>query len=191
MTINNGKQRSELQSDSVLKHEQIRDIIRDKIVSGELLPESKIPSQNEMKRQYGVSHNTVREAIGSLVHEGLLYRIQGEGTFVAERKTRPVIGVAVPHLFMASDPRNVIGYEVIAPLVTSIEDEARKYEATIMLRLCQNNPAAESRNLLELIDHNVAGVVAFIIGGSESVSSAEIRKSLREITFFTSSFFIY
>ncbi len=90
MQINNGrskeKQKTEIVSDGVLKHEQIRDLIREMIIGGELAPGSRVPSQNQMKRQFGVSHNTVREAIGSLVHEGLLYRIQGKGTYVAERR---------------------------------------------------------------------------------------------------------
>ncbi len=177
MQINNGrskeKQKTEIVSDGVLKHEQIRDLIREMIIGGELAPGSRVPSQNQMKRQFGVSHNTVREAIGSLVHEGLLYRIQGKGTYVAERRKRTVIGVAVPHLFSQTDPRNTLGYEVIAPLVTSIEDEARKHDATIMLRLCQNNPALESQNLLGLLEHNISGVIAFIIGGKETTDSLE------------------
>src|SRR5699024_3935278 len=36
--------------------------------------------------QYNVSRNTVKAAIDTLVQDGLLYRIQGKGTFVAKPK---------------------------------------------------------------------------------------------------------
>ena len=41
-----------------------------------------MPSEAELVAQYGIARLTVREAIGSLVQEGLLERFQGKGTFV-------------------------------------------------------------------------------------------------------------
>ncbi len=36
--------------------------------------------------KYQVSRNTVQKAVDDLVHEGLIYRQQGRGTFVAQPK---------------------------------------------------------------------------------------------------------
>ncbi|MGI6160912.1 MAG: GntR family transcriptional regulator [Christensenellales bacterium] len=71
---------------------QLEELLRTSIQQGEWPPDSMIPSENEMSRIYGVSRMTVRSVITALVKEGLLYRVQGKGTFVAENKisTRPL-----------------------------------------------------------------------------------------------------
>ena len=43
----------------------------------------RLPSETELCREFGVSSITMRRAIGMLVAEGLLVRIQGKGTFAS------------------------------------------------------------------------------------------------------------
>ncbi|MDU3153337.1 MAG: GntR family transcriptional regulator [Anaerococcus hydrogenalis] len=45
----------------------------------------KLPSERQLCKDYNVSRTTVRNAIGSLVNSGMLYQIQGKGTFVREQ----------------------------------------------------------------------------------------------------------
>lgn len=162
MAVKKSRASSARVGNRALKHEQIKRIIREAIVSGELRPGDCIPSQNVMKARYGVSHNTVREAIGSLEHEGLLYRIQGKGTYVADRKPPlRTLALVFPHLFLQSARESIVGYEVIGPLVAAIEDEARKNNATIVLRLDQDRPEIERENLLGLLDQQVDGAIVF------------------------------
>ena len=52
---------------------QIREIVRTKIEEGEYAPGTAIPSENELAERYGVHRQTVRSAIDTLAHEGLLY----------------------------------------------------------------------------------------------------------------------
>ena len=65
---------------------QLKKIIREKISSGEWSADSMIPSENELSRVYGVSRMTIRNVITQFVNEGILYRIQGKGTFVSSPK---------------------------------------------------------------------------------------------------------
>ena len=68
------------------KHAQLRETLRKQI---EALPADQlIPSEHELCVQYKVSRITVRKALADLIHEGLLYTMQGKGTFVAPRKFR-------------------------------------------------------------------------------------------------------
>ena len=46
---------------------------------------AKLPSERQLCNDYDVSRTTVRNALGSLVNSGILYQIQGKGTFVRER----------------------------------------------------------------------------------------------------------
>ncbi len=56
------------------------------IENEELKPGDAVPTERELCEIQGVSRMTVNKAIMSLVNEGLLYREQGKGTFVAKPK---------------------------------------------------------------------------------------------------------
>lgn len=45
-----------------------------------------IPSEAELCDAYNVSRTTVRKALDYLIYEGLLYRVQGKGTYVSPSK---------------------------------------------------------------------------------------------------------
>ena len=62
---------------------RIRESLRDKIRQGELIYGEKLPSEDELAAQFGVSRMTVRQGITDLIEEGLLYRRHGVGTFVS------------------------------------------------------------------------------------------------------------
>ena len=61
---------------------QLREIIRYKIETGEFAPCTALPSENELADEYAVTRQTVRNAIETLVNEGLLRRVAGKGVFV-------------------------------------------------------------------------------------------------------------
>jgi GntR family transcriptional regulator len=63
---------------------QLKNIIEEKIYSGELKPGDKIPSENSLCEQYKISRTTARQAISELVNTGKVMRTQGRGTFVAQ-----------------------------------------------------------------------------------------------------------
>jgi GntR family transcriptional regulator len=68
------------------RYYQLKEIMREKIASGEWKPGDLIPSERELGEKYGISRMTARQAITDLVNEGLFYREQGKGTFVSHRK---------------------------------------------------------------------------------------------------------
>lgn len=68
-------------------YHQLKEIIIENIENNVWLPDDKIPSEHQLCAQYEVSRNTAKKAIEDLVQDGILYRVQGTGTFV----TRPKI----------------------------------------------------------------------------------------------------
>lgn len=65
---------------------QIRELVRTKIEEGEYAPGTAIPSEAELAEQYGINRQTVRNAIDTLVNEGLLRRVPSKGVYVLGRK---------------------------------------------------------------------------------------------------------
>ncbi len=63
---------------------QVKEYIQDMINSGQWATGMRIPSENEVVRQMGVSRMTANRALRELTAEGYLHRLQGVGTFVAE-----------------------------------------------------------------------------------------------------------
>ena len=67
---------------------QLISIIKRSITSGESAIGQLLPSEAELCKAYGISRNTVRQAIGALEEDGFVVRKRGEGTFVADPTTR-------------------------------------------------------------------------------------------------------
>jgi GntR family transcriptional regulator len=65
---------------------QLKELLREKIAAGEWQPGTMIPSERELSEEYSISRMTVRQALTELSTEGILRRVQGKGTFVAQPK---------------------------------------------------------------------------------------------------------
>ncbi|MGZ3585188.1 MAG: GntR family transcriptional regulator [Ktedonobacterales bacterium] len=70
----------------VPRYHQLKEILRERIRSGEWKPGDLIPSERELSETYRISRMTARQAITDLVNEGVFYREQGRGTFVTHHK---------------------------------------------------------------------------------------------------------
>jgi GntR family transcriptional regulator len=62
---------------------RLQEALRKKIEEMRWLPGEAIPSERLIAGEYGLSIGTVKKALGNLVYEGYLYRVQGKGTFVS------------------------------------------------------------------------------------------------------------
>lgn len=71
-------------------HLQLRNLLKLEIDNG-MYPE-KIPTEVELGEKYGVSRSTVRQAVKTLVDEGVLEKKQGLGTFIAVRPIEEWLG---------------------------------------------------------------------------------------------------
>ena len=72
----------------------LADRLRDELLaemtsSQQLPPGTKLPTEGELVKRFGVSRATVREAMTSLVEAGYVTRRHGSGSYVAERRRMP------------------------------------------------------------------------------------------------------
>ncbi len=83
---------------------QVTAQIENMIESGLWKVGEKIPAEPELMNKFDVSRNTLREAIQSLVHVGMLETRQGIGTIV---KSNSNLGMALEKKFKKRSFRNI------------------------------------------------------------------------------------
>jgi GntR family transcriptional regulator len=67
---------------------QVADVLRGRIKAGEWRVGDQLPGEIELCSTFNVSRPVVRQALNTLIDEGLVLRLKGKGTFIAEPKIR-------------------------------------------------------------------------------------------------------
>lgn len=109
---------------------QLKEIIQEMIDNEELKPHDPIPPERELCEIHGISRMTVREAIMALVNEGVLYREQGKGTYVAQPKLKHQLS----ELKGLTEDMQQLGHEVETKLLSfDILDATKKFIKQLQL----------------------------------------------------------
>lgn len=67
-----------------VKYKEIADRLELDIQAGKFDQTKKLPTEDELIKQFEVSRNTIRKAITQLVNRGYIYQVQGSGMFLRE-----------------------------------------------------------------------------------------------------------
>jgi len=70
------------------RYQQLKDLIIQRISTGDLQPNDRVPSENELVEAQSVSRMTANRALRELNHEGYVKRIAGRGTFVSDFRSQ-------------------------------------------------------------------------------------------------------
>ncbi len=70
------------QSQRTPAYRELAEALRADIEAGVYAIGQKMPSENVLQSRYSVSRHTVREALQILFNDGLIYKVQGSGTYV-------------------------------------------------------------------------------------------------------------
>ncbi|RZF26235.1 GntR family transcriptional regulator [Paraburkholderia sp. UYCP14C] len=97
---------------SVPLYAQIKQDLRARILDGTYAPLSQMSSEHELCAMFGVSRITVRQALGDLQKEGLLFKLHGKGTFVSKPKAFQNIS----SLQGFAEAMSSMGYEIVNQL---------------------------------------------------------------------------
>lgn len=70
------------------RYQQLKDLIIDRIATGELQPSDRVPSEHELVEAMNVSRMTANRALRELHDEGYVERIAGRGTYVSDFRSQ-------------------------------------------------------------------------------------------------------
>ena len=132
--------------------QQVFDQLREQILSGGWKPGDKLPSENELAAQFGVSRVTVRNALQKLSGLGLLETRFGEGSFIRGPEAGAALNQLVPMLYL--------GRETLRDILTF----RRMVEGPICEIACRratDGEIAQLAALVEQMERAGADVAAF------------------------------
>jgi LacI family transcriptional regulator, repressor for deo operon, udp, cdd, tsx, nupC, and nupG len=103
------------------KHRELTTALRQKIA--QLHAGDRLPTQEELMRQFEVSDTTVLRSLSDLRREGLIVRRQGSGTFVADAPSPEDAGATRPKMVavLASQNANLFFSEMIHAVEASLD----------------------------------------------------------------------
>lgn len=140
-------------SSSKPKYRELAEWIRTHILDGTFSNGQKLSSENELSGQFGISRQTVRQAIGILESEGFLTRVKGSGTYVnslgMNNNRTMTIGVITTYITDYIFPNIIRGIEEVL--------SANGY--SMHLSVTKNKVAYEAKILKSLIEKGVDGII--------------------------------
>lgn len=139
--------------DKRLKYYDLMEQLHGKIMSGEIRPGEKLPSENELSAEYGVSRQTVRKALQILQNEGYIYAEHGRGTFCSEmlRHTMPSKNIAVVTTYLSD--------YIFPRIVQGIDQVLTENGYSILLKNTRNSRSLEAKCLEELLQKDIDGLI--------------------------------
>ncbi|HOP25340.1 MAG TPA: GntR family transcriptional regulator [Defluviitoga sp.] len=152
------------------------------------LPEGyKIPSQQELCNNFGVSRTLIREVLVSLEREGLIIRKQGLGTFVVKKE-----GIVQTGLDYLRGVYNIISTSGRTPKLILNEFEEVKATPPISktLKIDKNEPLIKIKRLYTADDIPVIYAETYMVvnripGGREAILSVLKNEKSREEEIFS------
>jgi GntR family transcriptional regulator len=142
--------RSQLKSSSGKLYVQIATLMRQRITTGAWQAGTRLPTLSDLSQEFGVAVVTVRQALSILEDEGLVWRRQGKGSFVAElANERHWIKLGTDwsgliRVWAATEPR-ILSAESDVPLPSAVGEAgipADSYRYLRRLHLSQEVPYA-------------------------------------------------
>lgn len=123
------------------------------ILSGKICPGEKLPSENELSKEYSLSRHTVRKALGILAQEGYVEALHGKGTYCSEnmRHAKKSRNIAVVTTYISD--------YIFPRLIQGIDNVLSDKGYSIILKNTGNSRQKEARCLEELLQKDIDGLI--------------------------------
>ncbi|HBG02401.1 MAG TPA: hypothetical protein DDW87_12635 [Firmicutes bacterium] len=147
-------ERSQTSKTGICLYEEVAHKIQGDIIRLNLKSGDKLGTELELAAHYGVSRATIRHALVSLENAGLIDRLHGRGTFVADKKARMVSGggniqIIVPYLTTSFTGRIVMGAQEVL----------FNHGYSVSVLSTNNSQTTEGEYIKKIIDQGCPGVI--------------------------------
>ena len=129
--------------------------IKERIQNGEILPGERFYSENELGEMFGISRQTVRQAITLLQAEGYVQGRRGSGTYVTYRPE-----VAPARTMTIGVISTYVDDYIFPPIIRGIGKTLSKNGYSMQLVFTLNKVENETRALKSMLERGVDGVIA-------------------------------
>ncbi len=140
------------------KYQQVKEEILSWLQEGKLEASSQLPSEHEIAGMFGMSRQTVRQALGEMEKEGWLYRIQGKGTFVSDPVNQAVTRGSRELASIGMLTTHISDY-IFPHIVRGAEAELRGKGYSLLLSSTENDKNKERDNLQMMLDQPLSGLI--------------------------------
>ena len=159
------------------KYLQLKDALLCYLNDEQYDADRKLPTENELIEQFQVSRGTIRQALAELVNDGVLYKIQGSGTFFsgnlnADRKLSHLLGVITPLLSQYIYPQ----------IIQGITDFAQQKQYHVVLGSSHTCPGDEQDCIEQILAKGIDGLIFEPAPGFHYESEAPLFTFLRTLT---------
>ena len=157
-------------------YEQIFNDLLDQIKTGKLVSNGRVPSEKELAVKYQVSRITSKKSLDKLAQLGVIERIRGKGSYVANSipdlslleepelwylssepvQSKGIIGLIVPDFFSDGYGRD---------LLRSIEKRCSECNYNLIIKLSYGTQVEEDLAISSLIHQGVSGLIIYPVNG--------------------------
>ena len=141
------------------KYQLIIDYVTSRIISGEYTANMRIPSENEFARMLDVSSITIRKALSDLVNNGLIYRLKGKGSYVADLQTKPVANANTLVAFLIAAVN--IHDSSVMKIIRGLQKKCSEAGYSLIVENLLNYVNQEQEAIDRLIENRVAGFIVY------------------------------
>jgi len=150
-------------SETVPKYRQLQSEIERLIAENILQINMRLPGENEFFSRLGLSRTTIRKALEALEKAHLIYRVQGQGTFIGSKppswqekagnaksgKIKKLIGVVLPN----------ITNEIYPFIISGIEQAVYSRDICVFSANSGGGHDRELRNINEMLNNSIDGLI--------------------------------
>ena len=163
----------------VPKYYQIKDILKEMILSGKLKEGEKLDTCRKMAEDFETTYLTINHAIGLLDKEKLIRRVQGKGIFVDKKELKPLIPRKV-HALMTY--RGEVYGDIFSSFLAAMDKTDFRIEATDLLSFNNLSYAEQEERLNSIMS---GGPLNLLIDGDYSFPLKLLAKQIDKINQIT------
>lgn len=157
------------------KYNAIVDWAKAYIAEKGLCSNDRFLSENELCAIHNVSRQTVRQALAKLENDGIICRVRGSGTFVAE-----VVHTTSPQNKTVGVISTYFSDYIFPSIVTGIEGVLKENGYSMQLSITHNKIYEEAAAIRTMLAQGVAGLIVEPSKSAMSNSRKELFNEIRE-----------